>query len=413
MDRELVVLGSNESMGNDSTYQNSTIRGQVNAAIILLLFVIGLPWNALVIGIILKKKLYSRPSGMLMLNLAVANFLVCLVFMPFHIVLGLATKTFSPQEFETIDKACRVFVLQIALIILSVYTVALLAVDRVIYLKRPFTYKNTVTPRRMFLFILAAWIICGALGLPPLTGIGRVGYVPNLVTCSIINRDPDNPDNRLYPAYLTLIITVATVGTLIQLVGCGCIIYITRMHLMERLRLMLGLVKTHSHNPRPHTRPHNQETNRTKTNSTSSSISIISNYNKGQLQLVKVFGAIFVFDMLTVVPFIAFGIAVLIIGGVSPAVTLLHPVSYLLMLSRSVIYPVLETYLTYETRQVIAQSCVRFLKMSLCKCKICCSDRVVPTIHEQEPACPANLQENGEEQNPSEREPGISELTSV
>ena len=52
----------------------------------MLLFVlIGLPWKAVVIGIILKKKIYSHPSVMLMLNLAITSLLLCV---PITIIFG-------------------------------------------------------------------------------------------------------------------------------------------------------------------------------------------------------------------------------------------------------------------------------------------------------------------------------------
>lgn len=46
--------------------QRGIVIGCVHAAFIALFFVIGLPWNALVIGIILRKKLFTQPPLMLM-----------------------------------------------------------------------------------------------------------------------------------------------------------------------------------------------------------------------------------------------------------------------------------------------------------------------------------------------------------
>ena len=75
-------MDSNSS-GNTITLEEIKLivaRGQVvgpiNAAFMLLFFLVGVPWNLLVIGVIVKKKLFTRPSVMLMLNLAIANLLV-------------------------------------------------------------------------------------------------------------------------------------------------------------------------------------------------------------------------------------------------------------------------------------------------------------------------------------------------
>ena len=212
--QQMCIADSVEDMGNHSLCQDSIIIGRVNASVLLLFFIIGFPWNALVIGIILKKKLFIRPSVMLLLNLAIANLLICLMFMPFNIVFGILVKGFTPEEFAPMDRACNVFVLQIALIrtIASIYTVSLMAVDRTIYLKKPLTYGEIVTPWRMFFAILTVWSFCGALGLPPLIGFGRVGYVPSLVTCSIYVHDPNDPPDKSYPIYVVLVLVFATIG---------------------------------------------------------------------------------------------------------------------------------------------------------------------------------------------------------
>ena len=62
--------------------------GNITAGFALLFFLVGLPWNALVIGIILKKKLFTHPTYMLMLNLTIANLLVCVLVLPLFIVTG-------------------------------------------------------------------------------------------------------------------------------------------------------------------------------------------------------------------------------------------------------------------------------------------------------------------------------------
>ena len=54
-----------------------------------LFLVIGAPLNAILIGIVIKKKLLTRPSVMLMLNLAIANLLACLLVMPLTLAYGI------------------------------------------------------------------------------------------------------------------------------------------------------------------------------------------------------------------------------------------------------------------------------------------------------------------------------------
>lgn len=111
--------------------------------------------------------------------------------------------------------------------------------------------------------------------------------------------------------------------------------------------------------------------------------SIMKSYNKSQLQLVKVFGAIFAVSMLTIIPFVIFGISILVLGNERSVIkTILQPISYISMLSRSVIHPLLEAYMNYETRDVISNfcsACVRRCKSCLTRCKKIHNEDVSPS----------------------------------
>ena len=89
----------------DSSFDKN---GFINAAFSILFFLVGLPWNALVIGIILKKKLFTRPTYLLLLNLAIANFLVCMLVLPFTIIFGLGGEDTFGSGVE--NQVCQVAV---------------------------------------------------------------------------------------------------------------------------------------------------------------------------------------------------------------------------------------------------------------------------------------------------------------
>ena len=102
---------------------------------------------------------------------------------------------------------------------------------------------------------------------------------------------------------------------------------------------------------------------------------------------MKVFGAIFAVGMLTVIPPLAFGLSVLIMGNeMSIVTTILQPTSYLSTVLRSVIYPILEAYMTYETRHVIKNFCSACVRRHLyCKKNSSISDRNMPTTPPKQP----------------------------
>ena len=341
----------------NATYQNFVDRlcrgvtiGRVNAASIILLLLTGLPWNALVIAVIVKKKLYTRPSVMLMLNLAVVNFLVCLLIMPFPIVLGILVKhSLERVSNKMVKKVCQTGILLALLPAASIYTVALMSVDRAIYLKKPLSYGQIVTPRRMFLSIVILWVLSTAISTPPLfsfdeVSFGIVKYSPDIATCTILTSSSSS-QNTFY--YFTLISLWMTLGTLVQLFSSGCIIYITRKFLLIKLHRALDLMRGHGRR------------------SNKQSSSLMKDYNNSQLQLVKVFGAIFTASLLTVFPLVVLTFTEPFLGDnkLFP-LQYLYPVAYISLLSKSVIHPILESYLTPETRDIISKvlSCKRARK---------------------------------------------------
>ena len=149
---------------------------------LFLFFIIGLPWNALVIGIIFRKNLFTRPSVMLMLSLAISNFLTCLLAMPFLLVVSLLAKSnsyrdrFITDDFMIFNKICQASFLYVWFQAVSIFTVAMMSLDRVIYLKKPLTYEGIVTPWRMLIAILIVWIVSIGVSLPPLVDISMFSY---------------------------------------------------------------------------------------------------------------------------------------------------------------------------------------------------------------------------------------------
>jgi hypothetical protein len=335
------------SSDNYSEYQNhSGLQqigeiGYVNAAVVLLFMIIGIPWNGLVIAVILKKKMFSRPSGMLLLNLAIADLLQCLLHMPIPVVAGIERYR-DDTGFHGVCQAAAI--LMILLLLVIVYTVALMSVDRAIYLKKPLMYDDIITPWRMLVAIAILWIFCIAISLLPLSGFGRVGYARNTFTCTTLTHFNGEP-STIYISYLTLALACGVFGLLAQLVGCGCIIYITRKSLMKRLHRGL--------------RGRRQRSNGRGTDEGNNGAQ--RKYQKDQLQMVKVFGAIFSTSLLTSIPIGVLSISAFF-TNIDRTATSLATAAYLSALSKSVVHPIVESYMTHQTRGTISKllpSCMR------------------------------------------------------
>lgn len=79
-------------------------------------------------------------------------------------------------------------------------------------------------------------------------------------------------------------------------------------------------------------------------------------YSRGQLQLVKAFGAIFAVSALTYLPMV-----VSVILYALDVLFYFHPyhimVTYIIFVSRSVLHPMVESYMTHEIRDVVSRFC--------------------------------------------------------
>ena len=120
------------NFGNQSgNYSGQQLReiGYLNAAVILVFMIVGIPWNLLVMAAILKKNILSQPSALLMFNLSVANLLLCLLHMPLPVTVGIG----GYEDAEKFDGVCQAAgTVATMLITVVIYTVALMSVDRVI-----------------------------------------------------------------------------------------------------------------------------------------------------------------------------------------------------------------------------------------------------------------------------------------
>ena len=339
-----IYSGDNFSSYHNDSAPNPALQYPITI-FLFLFFIIGIPWNALVIGIILKKNLFTRPSVMLMLNLAISNFLTCLLAMPFHLVVSLLAKSnsyrdrFMADDFMIFNKICQAGFLYIWFQLVSIFTVAIMSLDRAIYLKKPLTYEGIVTPWRMLIAILVVWVVSMGVSL---LGVGQYHYIPVFTVCSIGGAI----------VHLEILILLLALGTLIQLFGCGCIIYITRKHLLRNLRRALG---------------NNIQTPNTRSD-------ILRSYNKSQLQLVKVFGAIVTVSVSAALLSVVGGVFSIYARITSEtAINIYHTIAIIFIFSKPVLHPIIESYMTHEIRSVISKSCrscfARIRTQRPCQCR--------------------------------------------
>ncbi|XP_058246951.1 trace amine-associated receptor 13c-like [Hemibagrus wyckioides] len=129
----------------------------VCSAAVVLLTVCG---NLLVIISVLHFKQLHTPTNTLVLSLAVSDFFVGAFVMPAMLIWTIESCWIFGRDF------CTVFWLFAGFItVLSVYNIALIAVDRYLALSNPFLYMNRVSVRITRVIIVFSWCVVGVYNL--------------------------------------------------------------------------------------------------------------------------------------------------------------------------------------------------------------------------------------------------------
>ncbi|XP_046730106.1 trace amine-associated receptor 6-like [Silurus meridionalis] len=123
----------------------------VCGAAVVLLTVCG---NLLVIISVLHFKQLHTPTNMLMLSLAVSDFFIGALVMPSMLIWTIESCWILGKNY------CALFLITTGfLMIVSIYTVALIAVDRYVALSAPFFYTNTISLRIMIFVVYLNWSV--------------------------------------------------------------------------------------------------------------------------------------------------------------------------------------------------------------------------------------------------------------
>ncbi|XP_034157730.1 trace amine-associated receptor 13c-like [Pangasianodon hypophthalmus] len=124
----------------------------VCSAAVVLLTVCG---NLLIIISVFHFKQLHTPTNMLVLSLAVSDFLIGAFVMPLMLSWTIESCWIFGRGFCTIFWLIDGF-----LTVLSIYNIALIAVDRYLALSNPFLYTNTVSSRTMCIVIYSNLLVC-------------------------------------------------------------------------------------------------------------------------------------------------------------------------------------------------------------------------------------------------------------
>ena len=301
---------------------------------------VGIPSNILILVSILRKHLYREPTYVLLLNLAIANLLMCILVMPFTVISGFA----GGFIFGTTDWIrCRVCQSAFALVCLALFDlhiVALISVDRYMFVKYPFKYYSVVSIRRVVILTLGLWVFCVLMSLCPLFGFGDIHYGFTISACKIRLDGSTTVTKNIYYGVLVAV-ELLVIPMPVLVFTNSSIIWTVQKH----LRRIYATKKEVGCSHEEMVSKILKDFERTK--------------HKKQLQLIKVFGGILVGHVVTWLPVIIYVFRVAIRG--QDHFTALDGVfAYTSFIFFPVLHPILEACLIPEVR--------KFLVSMICFC---------------------------------------------
>ena len=314
----------------------------------VIIMAIGIPWNAIVLASIVIKQRYKEPTYVLLINLVVADLLVCLLVLPFNVESSFAQEFSIGNSDYTRCQVCHTIVITIvALVFISLFTLALMSVDRLIFIKWSFQYTKYLTLKLVLITLCLVWVFCILVSIPPVFGFGEIKFANVLSSCSLLTVG-ETP-------------LTANINYIIFLVFIGAFPFMTT--LIVNFWLLIILCKNMSSRHKRHA-DNSRNTFDSSEKKTIREKHLTISFHKEQIHLAQIFGAIFTANVITWVPTIAIALVAAVIGSENvPPPT--YAFVYLSYVSQPAIHPVLETCLMGKARTMIFRSlccCIKKFK---------------------------------------------------
>ena len=298
----------------------------------IIFMLIGIPWNLIVIGTILYRRLFLQPAVLLLLNLAINDFLLCAVSMPFNIIPAITGEFALGSSDYVRCQVCQIGIVMTTLLLVSVYNIALLSLDRFLYVKKPLKYEQIVTVKRVGLILVVCWALFGVFSLLPLLGVGEIFLSDVVSTCTIFAPPPGLVALDVSFIYLwVFIIGSSALPVIVLLVTNTWMLCIVSKSLSTKHR--------------------RARSNSMGQSSLTDQIQLV--HRRAQIRLTQVFVAVYSTNILTWVPTV---ISVSLVAG-SVIVPGFIAFGHLSLLSQAVIHPIFQAVLLRDVRMTIMNPC--------------------------------------------------------
>lgn len=210
---EYLSVCNNASEGNSSTLTTliwtpeDRTSALLTSAFSLLFLLLGLPLNLLVLLTILHQRLYMQPTTLLLMNLVISDLTLLLLVMPFQIVIGVANEfVFGSTDLVRCRMCTASDMLTTLFVLSSLFTIAMMSLDRFLFIYRPLHYNRLFTPLRAAVLVAVSWLVSVLVALPPAFGFGDVVFDRNFGLCLI----PESLDYLLL-VFVVVVLLVAAI----------------------------------------------------------------------------------------------------------------------------------------------------------------------------------------------------------
>ncbi len=309
------------------------------AVCLTLIIAIGIPWNIVVLAFIIQKKHFKEPTYILLISLVITDLLVCSCGLTFSIASAFRTEfNIGSSDYARCQVCHTVIIITVSLIFISLFILALMSLDRLIYIKYPILYEAEVTPQRILPCLLVVCVFCILVSLPPVFGFGEIKFSTSLSACSLIAWGTTRVTANIY--YMALLSFVGFFPFMTTLIVNIWLLIIVCKSVQKRHKK-----RTMSNNSR-------MDSENIRRNSEKQ---FRADYHKQQILLAQVFGAIFIANVVTWVPIIVIAVAGAVFGAEK-----IHPLAYTLVYlaytSQPAIHPILESCLIGKARVALFNS---------------------------------------------------------
>ena len=218
-------------------------------------------------------------------------------------------------------QTCPIAFLTLTLMYNSLFIIAMMSVDRFLYIYKPLQYERLVTKVWILVPMLIAWIVSICIGIAfRLVGFRNIKFQPVFLSCTVANG-------------ITFAIVLIVVGFIPLAVIVVCNVLIIRI-VLKNIKIIYA--------------KRNSEENNLTREQLYKNIKKIR--DKKQLDLFRVFGALLFSNAITWLPYMSVLVA-LILDGFNKVPHAAVSLALVLFYSQSVIHPLIQTIFIADVRK--------------------------------------------------------------